>query len=107
MVYVKELNNSIGIFFAFNMIIGQIFLTKMFMVLYINSLLNSRLIKELLELDSVFSTFIKKIKTNLIEYFYKNNDPRKPSVEYIRFYYLIIYFKTDWTCNEKISRQKK
>ena len=64
------------------MIIGQIFLTKMFMVLYINYLLNSRLIKELLELDSVFSAFIKNIKTNLIEYFYKNNDKRKPSVEY-------------------------
>ena len=54
----------------------------MFMVLYINYLLNSRLIKELLELDSVFSAFIKNIKTNLIEYFYKNNDKRKPSVEY-------------------------
>ena len=83
MIYVKELNNSIGIFFAFSIIIGQIFLTKMFMVLYINYLLNSRLIKELLELDSVFSTFIKRIKTNLIKYFYKNNDNRrKPSVEY-------------------------
>ena len=62
----------------------------MFMVLYINYLLNSRLIKELLELDSVFSAFIKNIKTNLIEYFYKNNDKRKPSVEYSFIIYLII-----------------
>lgn len=77
MNYVKELNNVIGVYFVFNIIVGQIFMTKMFMVLYINNLLNSRQIKTLLELESSFSNFFKHIKTKLINYFVQKEREKK------------------------------
>ena len=81
----------IGIYFAFN-IVGQIFLTKMFMVLYINNFLGSKYIKDLLQFESPISSFVKSIKRYLANKFVKGKLEEKQK-QSVSFSFLIVTIK--------------
>lgn len=60
--YQRGVSHVSALFFVFHLLLGTVFMIKMFMMLYINSLLNSKNIKKLFKIKSFFAICADKLK---------------------------------------------
>lgn len=71
--YQRGVSHAAALFFVTNLLLGTVFMIKMFMMLYINSLLHSQNVKKLFVIKNFFSICTDKIKGILLNTFKPNS----------------------------------
>lgn len=71
--YQRGVSHAVALFFVTNLLLGTVFMIKMFMMLYINSLLHSQNVKKLFVIKNFFSICTEKIKGILLNTFKPNS----------------------------------